>query len=213
MKITLDRVRPVFLEIEKIRQSGIWNQHVIFSKGEVRQVIASSGSGKTSLINFLYGIRRDYEGEIRIGEKILLNFNIEEIAALRQRQLSIVFQDMKLFPNHTGMQNIMVKASLQQVHDEHRIIEMASRLGVQTKLDKKLETCSYGEQQRIAIIRALQQPFDFLIMDEPFSHLDEKNKKLAAELIMEEVAARKAGVILADLEPVPYFSRDLELFA
>jgi len=54
---------------------------------------------------------------------------------------------------------------------------MAERLGIQNKLQQAAGKCSYGEQQRIAIIRALQQPFDFIVLDEPFSHLDEDNSK------------------------------------
>ena len=85
---------------------------------------------------------------------------------------------------------------------------MAKRLGIESKLNKLCKTCSYGEQQRIAIIRSLQQPFDFLLLDEPFSHLDETNRKLAMELIEEECAARKASIILADLKQVEYFHAD-----
>ena len=97
---------------------------------------------------------------------------------------------------------------LNPFHPESRIAEMASQLGIGNKLNKLVKTCSYGEQQRIAIIRALQQPFDFLLMDEPFSHLDENNRKIAAALIEEEAAKRNAGVILADLKRVEYFNAD-----
>jgi putative ABC transport system ATP-binding protein len=82
---------------------------------------------------------------------------------------------------------------------------MAQRLGIASKLLQNAGMCSYGERQRIAIIRALQQPFDFLILDEPFSHLDEANAKKAMELILEEVDKRQAGLIMADLAAVEFF--------
>ena len=85
---------------------------------------------------------------------------------------------------------------------------MAATLGISNKLNNQVKTCSYGEQQRIAIIRALQQPFEFLLMDEPFSHLDENNRKIATALIEEEAAKRNAGIILADLKRVEYFKAD-----
>ena len=85
---------------------------------------------------------------------------------------------------------------------------MAKRLGIESKLGKLCSTCSYGEQQRIAIIRALQQPFNFLLLDEPFSHLDEANRKKAMELIEEETTLRKASIILADLKAIEYFKAD-----
>ena len=83
---------------------------------------------------------------------------------------------------------------------------MATRLGIASKLNKPCKTCSYGEQQRIAIIRALQQRFDFLLLDEPFSHLDDANRKLAMALIEEEAELRKAGIILADLKTTDHFN-------
>jgi putative ABC transport system ATP-binding protein len=77
---------------------------------------------------------------------------------------------------------------------------MTERLGISSKLQARSGQCSYGEQQRIAIIRALLQPFDFLLLDEPFSHLDNDNAVKAMELILEETALRNACVLFADLE-------------
>ena len=85
---------------------------------------------------------------------------------------------------------------------------MAAKLGIENKLNKLLRTCSYGEQQRVAIIRALQQPFEFLLMDEPFSNLDEANRKKAMELIEEEASKRNAAIILADLKKLDFFTAD-----
>jgi putative ABC transport system ATP-binding protein len=82
---------------------------------------------------------------------------------------------------------------------------MADKLGISNKLDRLARECSYGEQQRIAIIRALQQPFDFILLDEPFSHLDTANRNKALELITTEAQKREASIILADLEKVDGF--------
>ncbi len=78
-------------------------------------------------------------------------------------------------------------------------------------MEQSAGTCSYGEQQRIAIARALQQPFDFLLLDEPFSHLDEKNRSIAMKLMEEEATKRGAAIILADLMPIAYFKADRTL--
>jgi putative ABC transport system ATP-binding protein len=88
---------------------------------------------------------------------------------------------------------------------------MAARLGIAGKLNKLCKTCSYGEQQRIAIIRALQQPFDFLLLDEPFSHLDDANRKKAMDLMEEESRKRNATIILADLREIEYFKSERTL--
>lgn len=211
MQIILQQVSPVFLETEKISQSMIWNRELSFSKEEKIQLIAPSGSGKTSFIHFLCGLRKDYKGNILFNKKNIAGFDAEEIAGYRSSHLSIVFQDLRLFADHTAYENIHIKKILNPFCTEDSIFEMAERLGISNKLNQPAGICSYGEQQRIAIIRALQQPFDFLILDEPFSHLDENNSKKAMALIEEEVEKRNAGIILSDLEQVEFFKEDRTL--
>ncbi len=189
----------------------IWNRELSFSKEEKIQLIAPSGSGKTSFIHFLYGLRKDYKGNILFNNKNIAGFDAEEIARYRSSHLSIVFQDLRLFADHTAYENIHIKKILNPFCTEDSIFEMAERLGISNKLNQPAGICSYGEQQRIAIIRALQQPFDFLILDEPFSHLDENNSKKAMALIEEEVEKRNAGIILSDLEQVEFFKEDRTL--
>ncbi len=206
MLITLQKVVPVFIEAEKISASQIWNNNIAFTAGENVQIVAPSGSGKTSLIHFLYGLRKDYTGSILYDGKNISHFSAEDFALHRQGFISIVFQDLRLFPEHTVLQNLQAKHQLKPYHNEDKIAAMAEKLGIANKLNKLCKTCSYGEQQRIAIIRSLLQPFQFLLLDEPFSHLDENNRKKAMELMEEEAAARKASIILADLKPIEYFN-------
>ena len=205
MQIKLQQVVPVFIEEEKISNSGLWKQDIVFSAGEKVQIVAPSGSGKTSLIHFMYGMRRDYTGTIAYDEQAISGWNAEDFSSWRRQYISIVFQDLRLFPEHTVLQNLEVKRQLQPYHDASMIEEMARRLGIHNKLGKLCRTCSYGEQQRIAIIRSLQQPFDLLLLDEPFSHLDDNNRKKAMELMEEEAAKRNAGIILADLKTTDHY--------
>jgi ABC-type lipoprotein export system ATPase subunit len=208
MQISLQQITPVFLEENKIAESAIWNKTMLFAKEERIHIIASSGKGKTSLIHFLYGLRNDYNGKILYNNEDIKNFDKEKFSNWRRQHISIIFQDLRLFPEQTVLQNLEIKRLLSPYHSESKITVMAKRLGIENKLSKFCKTCSYGEQQRIAIIRSLQQPFDFLLLDEPFSHLDEDNRKLAMELIEEECTARKASIILADLKLIEYFKAD-----
>jgi putative ABC transport system ATP-binding protein len=208
MQIALQKICPVFFNPESVAGSEVWNQPVIFNQGEHVHIIAPSGSGKTSLIHFLYGMRKDYHGEILCNKENIRLFDSEKTARYRQQHVSIVFQDLRLFTAQTVLQNLEIKRLLSPYHPENKITEMAKRLGIESKLHKECSTCSYGEQQRIVIIRALLQPFDFLLLDEPFSHLDEANRLKAMELIEEEAAVRNAAIILADLKEIEYFKRE-----
>ncbi|HRO84303.1 MAG TPA: ATP-binding cassette domain-containing protein [Niabella sp.] len=205
MQLTLKNILPTYFEQGRKQNSGIWGKDLHFSNGDLIKIVAPSGTGKTSLIHFLYRMRIDFEGSIFYDNKSLKHFSNEEIANLRRNQLSVVLQDMRLFGEQTLFQNLEIKRQLNPFHPPEKIAEMAERLGIATRLNAPAKNCSYGEQQRAVIIRALLQPFDFLLMDEPFSHLDEANARKAMELIMEEVQLRRAGVIFAELERVDFF--------
>ena len=212
MQISLQQVVPVFFEAGKADGSQLWNQNISFNKGENIHIVAPSGSGKTSFIHFLYGLRKDYSGNILYDNNDIKNFDAEKFSSWRQQYTSIIFQDLRLFTEQTVLQNLEIKRLLSPYHKESKITAMAKRLGIESKLEKLCNTCSYGEQQRIAIIRALQQPFDFLLLDEPFSHLDENNRQLAMQLMEEEAAERNAAIILTDLKKIEYFKAERILY-
>jgi ABC-type lipoprotein export system ATPase subunit len=197
----LNKVMPFPLkEKKREKASEIWNKHVQFKSGERIKITAPSGTGKTTLIHQLYGLRKDYDGEIQFDGKDIKQTNADQIAIQRQSSVSIIFQDLQLFEQLTARENIELKRILQTpFYESSKIEEMAQLLGIRDILDQSASTCSYGEQQRICIIRALIQPFDWLLMDEPFSHLDMENQQLAIQLITEECNKRNAGFVLTDL--------------
>lgn len=204
--IQLEQLSPEYLEKEKLEHSEVWNTSLQIQKGERVHIIAPSGSGKTSLVHMVYGLRKDYSGQIVCNGKPLKSFSATELATWRKNEISVVFQDLRLFPDQTAECNIEIKRVLQPYHAASRVTDMAKRLGVFNKLGQMAQTCSYGEQQRIAIIRALQQPFNFLLLDEPFSHLDDENAKKAFALIDEECSARGAAMLMIDLQGIPFFN-------
>lgn len=206
MQILLQEIVPTYFEKEQIAGSEIWGKNISFNKGEHVHIVAPSGSGKTSLIHFIYGLRKDYDGVISYQNENIKNLSLEKFSLFRQGNLSIVFQDLRLFTEQTAGENIELKRQLNPYHPAEKINEMAERLGIRNKLNRLAKTCSYGEQQRIAIIRALMQPFDFLLLDEPFSNLDENNRRKAFELIQEECALRNASMIFADLKQLEFLT-------
>lgn len=177
MQIILNEVAPVFMDQSAFSQSDIWGKKVVIEKGERLQIVAASGSGKTSLINFMYGLRKDFKGDIIINQKNTRQFTAEDWATYRSAHISIMFQDLRLFPLQTGRENIEIKRKLNPFKSPEALELMSNGLGIQNKLNQQVQICSYGEKQRIAVVRALQQPFNFILLDEPFSHLDDNNRK------------------------------------
>jgi putative ABC transport system ATP-binding protein len=213
MKLLLDHLIPFSLK-EKITSSSsaIWNKVVSFDNGESIKIEAPSGAGKTTLTHLLYKVRTDYSGCIKYGNTVIGNCDENELADLRQNHVSIVFQDLRIFPDLSARENIEIKRLLTpQFSSKELLDEMAGKLGVSDILDQQIRFCSLGEQQRIAIIRALMQPFDWLILDEPFSHLDQENIHLAATLIDTACKQRNAGLIIMGLNKDQYFNYNREL--
>lgn len=208
----LQNILPFPLKEQKFTHvSNIWQTDCFFEKGKKYLVLAPSGKGKSTFLHILYGLRKDYEGRVSFDKENIQKFQPSEWANLRKDKLAIVFQDLRLFPNLSAIDNIRLKAQL--TNHTANIEKMAARLGIQDLLQQSCETLSYGQKQRVAIIRALVQPFDFLLLDEPFSHLDEENTKNALSLITEICQEQEAGMILVSLgEEYPIeFDKHLQL--
>ncbi len=208
MQLQLQNIVPTPLKDKLLqRDSDVWNKQLQLSNPEYIKIKAPSGTGKTTLVHILYKLRKDYEGNVLLDNKNLAALNADELALLRQQNISIIFQDLRLFPHLTARENIELNRVLQQpFYESNMIDEMAGLLGITHILHQKASMCSYGEQQRVAIIRALMQPFKWLIMDEPFSHLDKNNINKAAALIDAECKKRNAGFLLTDLEDDEHFN-------
>lgn len=203
MNIVFEQVTPAPLAGVSALASDVWQTQCVFEAGRRYQLTAPSGKGKSTAIHLIYGLRRDYTGRLTLGDKDALTLMPPEWATLRQKTFSIVFQDLRLFLDLTAWENLQVKAALYPEAAPDVTLkpfrEMAAELGVTHCLEKKCGVLSYGERQRIAILRALIQPFEWLLLDEPFSHLDAKNIETASRLITQACDNRSAGFILTSL--------------
>ena len=197
--IILNNVLPrVFAGSENeppVKGSQVWLQKLEFRKSQSYLIEAESGTGKSSLCSFIYGNRGDYSGEILFDGVNVKSFSIARWSELRTHALALLPQEMRLFPELTVLENIQIKNRLTDYKTEGEILEMLRRLEISEKVHQQAAYLSVGQQQRVAIVRALCQPMDFLILDEPVSHLDERNNEIVAQLIQEEVLAQNAGII------------------
>ena len=197
--IILNNVLPrVFAGSENeppVKGSQVWLQKLEFHRSQSYLIEAESGTGKSSLCSFIYGNRCDYSGEILFDGVNVKSFSIARWSELRTHALALLPQEMRLFPELTVLENIQIKNRLTDYKTEGEILEMLRRLEISEKVHQQAAYLSVGQQQRVAIVRALCQPMDFLILDEPVSHLDERNNEIVAQLIQEEASAQNAGII------------------
>ena len=184
--ISLYNVIPsVFAAEAHAINSQIWRQdHFAFCKGESYLITAESGTGKSSLCSFIYGWRTDFSGTI-----------VLQWTAIRNNNIAYLPQEMRLFAELTARENVELKNRLTGFKTPEQIARMFEALEIDNRIDTPVGRLSIGQQQRVAIIRTLCQPFDFILLDEPVSHLDARNNDIAARLIADEAAAQGAAII------------------
>lgn len=198
-EIRLERVTPnVFAERGDL-VSDVWQQELTLERGKTYLVEAASGTGKSSLCSFLYGYRNDYSGRILFDGEDVSRFRRADWVNIRQRHMSQLFQELRLFPEMTAMENVLIKNQLTGCQSRETIEGWFERLGIAACRDKRLAHMSFGQQQRVGLIRALAQPFDVLLADEPVSHLDEENSRTMGEIMMEEACRQGAAVIVTSI--------------
>ncbi len=212
MQLVLDHIVPEPLKQNlQHSSSNIWKCKQLIENREKVFCRAASGKGKSTFIHILYGLRHDYEGSVQWSGKLVSTASQQQLSEWRSKELSIVFQDLRLFSSLTVQENLALKHSLGSDVPLQQIQEWLEVLGIASKWQQKAETLSYGERQRVAIIRSLIQPFTTLLLDEPFSHLDDANAQKAISLISMRLQQLKAGLILVDLEDNDWFEYDRKL--
>lgn len=175
--------------------SDIWQQDVTFEKGKLYLIEANSGTGKSSLCSFLYGYRHDYQGQILFDNEEISPYTVAQWTELRKRHIALLWQELRLFPELTAWENVQIKNKLTGFQKKKQLKLWFEQLGIADKLDTKVERMSFGQQQRVALIRSLCQPFDFLLVDEPISHLDDTNAEIMGRLMTSEAQRQGAGII------------------
>ena len=194
-EITLQGMLPRVFVNERIPASEVWNTTLRFRRGEHYLVEAVSGGGKSSMCAYIYGSRDDYEGKLLFNGEDARLMQMEQWQALRRKSLAYLPQELDLFPELSAIDNIRLKNSLTGHCSDREIETRMERLGIASRRDYPVGKMSIGQQQRVALIRALCQPFDFILLDEPVSHLDEENNRIASAMVMEEADRQGAGII------------------
>ncbi len=194
-EITLDSLLPRVFAREELPYSQVWRKKVVFCRGGRYLVESASGGGKSSLAAFIMGSRNDYEGILKFDNRDASTLSIPEWQDIRRSHIAYLPQELSLFPELSAFDNIRLKAEISGLVDIDRIDKWLQQLGISDRRDFPAGKLSIGQQQRVALIRSLCQHFDFILLDEPVSHLDEANNRIAAGIVEEEAERQGAGVI------------------
>lgn len=199
-EIVLKNALPVvFEERRSLINSDVWLKELSFKKGETVLIEADSGTGKSSLCSYIFGYRKDFSGQICFDSTDINKLKVKDWVKLREKSLSILWQELRLFPELSAWENVMIKNSLTHFQTEQQINSWFDLLGIADKKDSKIGRMSFGQQQRVAMIRSLCQPFDFIFADEPISHLDDKNSSIMGQILLSEARRQGAGVIVTSI--------------
>jgi len=187
--------------------ADVWEKELSFKKGCSYLIEAASGRGKSSFCSFLYGLRSDYQGRIELLDRDgnALGSTEKDRCEIRKSALALMFQEHRLFPELTALENVMLKNQLTGYFTEGQVRQMLCTLGLQEKLDTPCAKLSLGQQQRVAFVRMLAQPADFFLLDEPISHLDAGNAEIMSAILRQRQHQDGAGVIATSIgNRLPY---------
>ncbi len=161
---------------------------VTISKGEIVSIVGSSGAGKSTLLHILGTLDRPDKGEVLLNNTHLQGLNGKKLAAFRNKHIGFVFQFHHLLPEFTALENVCIPGWLSGAKKkdiENRAIELLGTLGLTDRMENKPNALSGGEQQRVAVARALINSPDIVFADEPTGNLDSANARELHELFFE----------------------------
>ena len=194
-KIELRNMLPAVFAGREDTGSDVWLREVTLERGHNYLITAESGTGKSSLCSYIYGYRNDFSGQLLLDGRDVNTLTVNDWCNVRRTSIAYLPQELRLFPELTAMENIQLKNQLTGHKTTRQIMELLEALGIPEKADSPVAKLSIGQQQRVAIVRTLCQPADFILLDEPVSHLDETNNRIVARLVTEEAQAQGAGII------------------
>ncbi len=155
------------------------------SKGEIVSIVGASGAGKSTLLHLLGTLDRPDLGELFLNDQNLLQLQGDALAEFRNSRIGFIFQFHNLLPEFTAIENICIPGFIQGREEKelkHRAEELAEILGIRHRLEHKPSELSGGEQQRVAVARALINSPDLVFADEPSGNLDTSNARALHDL-------------------------------
>jgi putative ABC transport system ATP-binding protein len=202
--LRLDRVTRVF------RQGGnevhaLAGVSMSIHPGEVTAVMGPSGSGKTTLLQIAGAMDLPTSGRVLHGETDLAGLDAAGLSRLRRQRIGFVFQFFNLMPGLTALENVALVARLDDMsrrQAQKRARALLARVGLESRADHLPSALSGGEQQRVAVARALVNRPRLVLADEPTGNLDRRAGASVVELLVETAREQRAAVLIVTHDAV-----------
>ena len=172
-KVKLNVLKGISLEIEKEK---------------ITIIVGASGAGKSTLLHLLGGLDRPDSGEVYYDEKEIFHFSEDKLARFRNKNVGFVFQFHHLLPEFSALENVMMPQLIDGINlkkAKRKSEELLSTVGLNERLEHKPAELSGGEQQRVAVARALANNPKIIFADEPTGNLDSVNSEEIHKLILD----------------------------
>jgi lipoprotein-releasing system ATP-binding protein len=161
---------------------------ITIRKAEIVSIVGSSGAGKSTLLHILGTLDKADKGEVKMDNVVISSLQGKKMAAFRNRHIGFVFQFHHLLPEFTALENVCIPgwlAGRKKKEVEDRAAELLTMLGLSQRIENKPNQLSGGEQQRVAVARALINNPDIVFADEPTGNLDSANANELHQLFLD----------------------------
>lgn len=189
----------------KLKISALTGVDLSVNKGEIVGIVGPSGSGKTSLLNVIGGLGRPSSGNVIVDGSDLSELSDTELSNFRLKKIGFIFQFYNLISTLNAIENVEVPMTLAGIEKEkrrNRANELLRIVGMEHRTDHLPDQMSGGEQQRVAVARALANSPPIILGDEPTGDLDSKSAKKLVELIRTLRREKKVAFVLVTHDPI-----------
>lgn len=211
--LEISQLKKSFLAPDGTRQTVV--DVAQFSLEEKAQVVLAgeSGSGKTTFLNLIAGILKPDAGQVRIAGREMSALSEPERDRLRATSIGYIFQTFNLLQGYTVLENVLLGMSFGVGEDRAFAQSLLKRVGLESRLHHRPRQLSTGQQQRVAVARALANRPKLVLADEPTGNLDQTNAREALKLIREGCRENGAALLLVshDREVLAQFDSVQEL--
>ena len=179
---------------------GMRVEEFTVAQGASTALVGPSGSGKTTLLGLIAGTLRAVSGSVIVNDQTISNFSDSELGQYRIRSVGQVFQAFELLGYLTVTENVMlpwyISGSGRKADIRKRAVDLLRGVGLESKLNVIPGELSQGEQQRVAVCRAMLNNPPVLLADEPTGNLDQENKQNVVDLLVEQATSNNSTLLM-----------------